>query len=108
MRLRRETGDFSISLSWDVTNRKCDLLTTILPKSLGVEDFVGIVVAVYISGVIDAYHVPTTICTAVDDSGKPVILINVDFVDTAITYDPSTGKLTCNAMHSGGNSEPKR
>lgn len=108
MRLRRETGDFSISLSWDSTNKKYDLLTPILPKSLGLEDFVGVAVAVYNSGVIDGYYVPTAIGTAVGEADNTVIIIYLNDGGFRLTYDPSTGKLTCVVMNGGDDGEPKR
>lgn len=75
MRLRRETGDFSLSFTENVTSKT-------IAKGLGAEDLIGVIVEVD-----GAYSVATA--AAVNDG-----TIELTCGDNTVKYVPATGVAT--------------
>lgn len=67
MRLRRETGDWTIKVNVDDPSAQPKLLTSQLPKGLSAEDFIGVIFQIE-SASISGYK---TIAEAYDFTGEP-------------------------------------
>ncbi len=90
MRFRRETGDFSITLTLNEETRKINDVQ--LPKGLSTEDLVGVFVRVpALSG--DYWHV-FPITRAMDAGYMSVI--RLEYPETNLFYDRATGILGVN------------
>lgn len=103
MRLRRETGDFSISLNLTTDSSgkpQYEPVSARLPKNLGIEDFVGSVATIYVGGEKDSCCVSKDVAMRYGEQDEPVI--EVYFSAFMINYNPLTGSINCRTISGGG------
>ncbi len=90
MRFRRETGDFSINLTFDEeTNKPKDIQ---LPKGLSGEDLLGVAIKMPAMG--NSIQL-SAITTVFDDDGVVSIMLGNN-LQNLLYYDPTTGILSAN------------
>lgn len=86
MRLRRETGDFSLSFAHNVTSKT-------IAKGLGAEDLIGVIVE---------YNGNFYVVTGASES-EGTIALDTGLAGYNIAYVVATGVITLSAVSSGSN-----
>ncbi len=90
MRLRRETGDFSVVFTF--TGVEEGAATCQLPNDLKAEDLIGMVVTVNNS---DGAHVHVVLANLVETSENDETNITGSAGAFSFVYNPVTGVMTC-------------